>query len=183
MACCHGSVSWNLRLAALPGSGNPTLTEISKGLCRDPLTTTATRGESSIFSTNRTANVRPYHYTVSMQILALELSHFNFFCPVTGQRISAPGGYQASPAQVGLWLGGLLGSSRRSVARSCTQRGRAMWRSMRRRRASTWTLFCSRSSCPTMPALRSPNLASAAVLTRRLCGMYLIWITWRRRKG
>ena len=43
-----------------------------------------------------------------MQILALELSHCNLCCPVTGQPISAPGGYQASPAQVGLWLGGLL---------------------------------------------------------------------------
>ena len=43
-----------------------------------------------------------------MQILALELSHFNFFCPVTGQRISGPEIYQASPAQMGLWLGGLL---------------------------------------------------------------------------
>ena len=43
-----------------------------------------------------------------MQILALELSHFNFFCPVTGQRISGSETYQASPAQVGLWLGGLL---------------------------------------------------------------------------
>ena len=43
-----------------------------------------------------------------MQILALEFSHCNLCCPVTGQPISAPGGYQASPAQVGLWLGGLL---------------------------------------------------------------------------
>jgi hypothetical protein len=42
-----------------------------------------------------------------MQILALELSHCNLFCPVTGQLISAPGVYQASPAQMGLWLGGL----------------------------------------------------------------------------
>jgi hypothetical protein len=43
-----------------------------------------------------------------MQIIALELSHCNLCCPVTGQPISAPGGYQVSPAQVGLWLGGLL---------------------------------------------------------------------------
>ena len=43
-----------------------------------------------------------------MQILALELSHVNVFCPVTGQRISGPESYKASPAQVGLWLGGLL---------------------------------------------------------------------------
>lgn len=43
-----------------------------------------------------------------MEIIALELSHFNLFCPVTGQRISGPATYQASPAQVGLWLGGLI---------------------------------------------------------------------------
>ena len=43
-----------------------------------------------------------------MQILALELSHCSLFCPVTGQQISAHGAYQASPAQMGLWLGGLL---------------------------------------------------------------------------
>ena len=53
-------------------------------------------------------NVRPYRHTVNMQILALELSHCNLSCPVTGQQISAPGVYQASPAQMGLWLGGLL---------------------------------------------------------------------------
>ena len=64
----------------------------------------------SLFSkkSSETANVLPDHYTVSMQILALELSHFNFFCPVTGQQISGSETYQASPAQVGLWLGGLL---------------------------------------------------------------------------
>jgi hypothetical protein len=43
-----------------------------------------------------------------MHIIPLELGHGDLFCPVTGQRISGQQSYAPSPAQVGLWLGGLL---------------------------------------------------------------------------
>ena len=43
-----------------------------------------------------------------MEIIQLELSHDNFFCPVTGQRITGPESYEASPAQAGMWIGMLI---------------------------------------------------------------------------
>jgi hypothetical protein len=43
-----------------------------------------------------------------MQIIQLELSHDNFFCPATGQRITGPQSYEASPAQVGMWIGEII---------------------------------------------------------------------------
>ena len=43
-----------------------------------------------------------------MQILDLNLSHNNFYCPVTGHRISGPQLYDSSPALVGMWLGDML---------------------------------------------------------------------------
>ena len=39
-----------------------------------------------------------------MQINDLNLSHYNFYCPVTGTRILSEDGYQPSPAQLGWWL-------------------------------------------------------------------------------
>ena len=39
-----------------------------------------------------------------MQIIQLEVDHDNFFCPVTGQRITGSQSYEASPAQLGMWV-------------------------------------------------------------------------------
>ena len=39
-----------------------------------------------------------------MQIIQLELDHDNFFCPVNGQRITGSQSYEASPAQLGMWV-------------------------------------------------------------------------------
>lgn len=38
-----------------------------------------------------------------MQIIKLDLSHHNFFCPVTGQRITSYNSYQPSPALAAMW--------------------------------------------------------------------------------
>ena len=38
-----------------------------------------------------------------MQLIQLDLSHDNFFCPVTGQRITGSEIYEPSPALAGVW--------------------------------------------------------------------------------
>jgi len=38
-----------------------------------------------------------------MQIIDLDLSHDNFYCPATGHHIVGPQHYEASPALVGMW--------------------------------------------------------------------------------
>jgi len=38
-----------------------------------------------------------------MQIIKLDLSHDNFFCPVTGHHITSPEHYTPSPATLGMW--------------------------------------------------------------------------------
>ena len=45
-----------------------------------------------------------------MQIIQLELSHDHFFCPATGKRITGPNSYEASPAQVGMWISEIMES-------------------------------------------------------------------------
>ena len=58
--------------------------------------------------TNKTANVQPSNYNAEMVIIQLDLSHDHFFCPVTGQRITGPQTYEASPAQAGMWIGEII---------------------------------------------------------------------------
>ena len=38
-----------------------------------------------------------------MQIIKLDLSHNNFFCPVSGQQIVSKNSYQPSPAMAAMW--------------------------------------------------------------------------------
>ena len=38
-----------------------------------------------------------------MQIIELDLSHSNFFCPATGQRITGEVSHAPSPALAGMW--------------------------------------------------------------------------------
>ena len=38
-----------------------------------------------------------------MQIIDLNLSHNNFYCPATGHHIVGPQHYEPSPALVGMW--------------------------------------------------------------------------------